>query len=70
MALEYFAYPLENSGVLFSEQKKLVGSVRLGALSFGGVAAMGLTLPVINIVIAPASVIGATLYVNEMKKEG
>jgi CysZ protein len=70
MALEYFAYPLENAGVLFSEQKQLVGSVRLGALSFGGVAAMGLTLPVINIVIAPAAVIGATLYVNELKKEG
>ncbi|MGR9012419.1 MAG: sulfate transporter CysZ, partial [Gammaproteobacteria bacterium] len=38
MALEYLAYPLENQGVLFSEQKDLVRSVKLGALSFGGLA--------------------------------
>ena len=70
MALEYMAYPLENAGVLFSEQKKIVRSIRLGALSFGGVAALGLTIPVLNIIVAPASVIGATIYLNEIKKEG
>jgi CysZ protein len=70
MALEYMAYPLENAGVLFSEQKKMVRSIRLGALSFGGVAALGLTIPVLNIIVAPAAVIGATIYFNEVKKEG
>ena len=70
MALEYMAYPLENAGVLFSEQKKIVRSIRLGALSFGGVAALGLTIPVLNIIVAPAAVIGATIYFNEVKKEG
>ena len=70
MALEYMAYPLENAGVLFSEQKKMVRSIRLGALSFGGVAALGLTIPVLNIIVAPAAVIGATIYLNEVKKEG
>lgn len=69
MALEYLAYPLENEGVLFSEQKNLVKSVRLGALSFGGLAVLGLTVPVLNIIIAPAAVIGATLYFNEIKKD-
>ena len=68
MALEYMAYPLENAGVLFTEQKQLVKSVRLGALSFGGVAAMGLTIPVLNIIVAPAAVIGATIYFNAVKK--
>ena len=68
MALEYMAYPLENEGVLFSEQKQLVKSVRLGALSFGGVAVMGLTIPVLNIIVAPAAVIGATIYFNEIKR--
>lgn len=70
MALEYMAYPLENEGVLFSEQKQLVKSIRLGALSFGGVAAMGLTIPVLNIIVAPAAVIGATIYFNEVRKQG
>jgi CysZ protein len=68
MALEYLAYPLENQGVLFSEQKELVKSVKLGALSFGGLAVLGLTIPVLNIVVAPAAVIGATLYINEIKQ--
>ncbi len=70
MALEYMAYPLENAGVLFSEQKQLVKSIRLGALSFGGVAVMGLTIPVLNIIVAPVAVIGATVYFNEVKKQG
>jgi len=69
MALEYMAYPLENQGVLFSEQKELVKSVRLGALSFGGLAVLGLTIPVLNIIVAPAAVIGATLYFNEIKRD-
>jgi len=63
------AYPLENQGVLFSEQKELVKSVRLGALSFGGLAVLGLTIPVLNIIVAPAAVIGATLYFNEIKRD-
>ena len=67
MALEYMAYPLENEGVLFSEQKQLLKSLRLGALSFGGITLMGLTLPLLNIVVAPAAVIGATIYMHEVK---
>ena len=69
MALEYMAYPLENAGLLFSEQKQLLKKVRLGALSFGGLAAMGLTIPVFNFIVAPAAVIGATIYFNEVKKD-
>ncbi|MDO9423999.1 MAG: sulfate transporter CysZ [Methylobacter sp.] len=69
MALEYLAYPLENEGVLFSEQKELVKSVRLGALSFGGLAVLGLTIPVLNIIVSPTAVIGATLYFNEIKRD-
>ncbi len=69
MSLEYMAYPLENAGVLFPEQKQLVKSIRLGALSFGGLAAMGLTIPLINIIIAPVAVIGATIYFNDVMKE-
>lgn len=69
MALEYLAYPLENQGVLFAEQKELVKSVKFGALSFGGLAVLGLTIPVLNVIIAPAAVIGATLYFNEIKRD-
>lgn len=70
MALEYMAYPLENEDVLFSEQKQLAKDIRLGALSFGGITMLGLTLPFLNIVVAPAAVIGATVYINEVKDAG
>jgi CysZ protein len=69
LAMEYMAYPLENEGLLFAEQKELLKSVRLGALSFGGLTMLGLTLPVLNIIIAPAAVIGATLYLHEMREK-
>lgn len=65
MALEYFAFPLENAGALFPEQKQLAKDMRLGSLSFGGVTMMGLTLPFVNILVAPAAVVGATIYIHE-----
>lgn len=69
VALEYFAYPLENQGMLFAEQKQLAKKMRLGALGFGGVTMAGLTVPLLNIIVAPAAVIGATVYVYEVKGE-
>ena len=68
MSLEYMAYPLENAGILFIEQKQLLKSMRWGALSFGGIGVLGLSIPIINIIIAPTAVIAATLYVNEVSE--
>ncbi len=66
MALEYTAYPMENAGLLFSEQKKILKSVRLGASSFGAIAALALSIPVLNFIVAPAAVVGATLYFSQL----
>ena len=66
MALEYFAYPLENAGFVFNDQRKLINEMKWGALSFGGLAAAGIALPVINVVVAPAAVIGATFYLHTL----
>ena len=68
MSLEYMAYPLENAGILFIEQKQLLKSIRWGALSFGGIAVLGLSIPFFNIIIAPAAVIAATIYVNDVNE--
>ena len=62
ISMEYFAYPLENEGVLFSEQRQALKSIRLGALSFGGMVLFALMIPVLNIVIPPIAVISATIY--------
>jgi len=68
IALEYMAYPLENEGLLFVDQRQTARSIRLGALSFGGISIAGLAIPVFNILVPPAAVIGATIYMHEMKE--
>jgi CysZ protein len=62
------SYPLESRGLLFAEQKNFMQQNRIGMLSFGGIIGFGLTLPVVNLLIAQAAVIGATLYVNRLDK--
>ncbi len=62
MGLEFMAYPLENKGMLFVEQKQQARSRRIGVLSFGGLAVVGLSIPVLNLIVAPTAVIAATVY--------
>ena len=69
LSLEYMAYPLENAGILFVDQKQLIKSMRWGTLSFGGMAVIGLSIPIINIIIAPSAVIAATIYINDVIEE-
>ncbi len=63
-ALEFFAYPLENQGLIFIQQREFIGTIRYSALGFGGLILIGLSIPLVNLFIAPAAVIGATLYVH------
>ncbi|MGY6275138.1 sulfate transporter CysZ [Methylomonas sp. MgM2] len=67
-AMEYMAYPLENRGLSFSDQKQFLQQSRWGALSFGGVAGLALTLPLVNFLIGQAAVIGATIYVHRLSE--
>ena len=69
LAMEFMAYPLENEGLLFVDQKRLIKTVWPGALSFGALTMIGLTLPVLNIIVGPAAVIGSTMYVYEMREK-
>ena len=62
ISMEYFAYPLENEGVSFSEQRQALKSIRVGALSFGAMILFALMIPVLNIFIPPIAVISATIY--------
>lgn len=66
MSMEYFAYPLENQGLLFKEQREALKVVRIGALSFGGIVLLVLTIPVLNIVMPPIAVISATIYRDKL----
>ena len=67
LSLEYFSYPLENHGLKFSQQREFLTGRRLEILGFGGAVMLGLAVPVLNILIPPAAVIGATLYCQSRK---
>ena len=68
-AMEYMAYPLESRGLTFPEQKQFLQQSRWGMLSFGGIAGLVLTLPLINLLIGQAAVIGATIYVQRLSEQ-
>lgn len=63
MGLEFMAYPLENKGLLFVEQKEQAKNRRVSVLSFGGLTVLGLSIPFANLIVAPVAVIGATVYI-------
>lgn len=68
IAMEFLAYPLENRGLPFPEQKQFLRQARFGVLSFGGLTGLGLSLPGINFFVGQTAVIAATLFVHRLKQ--
>ena len=70
LALEYMDYPMGNHGLLFPEQRARLKQRRMLSLGFGG-AAMGMTLiPVLNFLVMPTAVAGATaMWVERFGEE-
>lgn len=68
LALEYTDYPMGNNGLVFTEQRRVLFRHRSLSLGFGA-AVLGLTaIPVLNVIIMPAAVAGATaLWVERLK---
>jgi CysZ protein len=61
LTLQYVDYPMGNHGLKFREMRATLHRRRLVSLGFGAAAA-GLTMiPVVNFVVMPAAVAGATL---------
>ena len=68
LALEYSDYPMGNHGLRFSEIRVRLGGRRVLGLGFGAATA-GLTMiPVLNFIVMPSAVAGATaMWVREIK---
>lgn len=62
MALQYVDYPADNHKVSFSSLRSLLGHTRLSALGFGIPVALAAMVPILNLVVVPAAVCGATAY--------
>ena len=71
LALEYSDYPMGNNGLKFSEMRACLRRKRVLGLGFGAATA-GLTMvPVLNFIVMPSAVAGATaMWVGELSDEG
>jgi CysZ protein len=61
MAIQYCDYPMDNNKVSFRQMKVMLAQRRLTSLSFGAIVQVGMMIPLVNLVMMPAAVIGATL---------
>jgi CysZ protein len=62
MSIQYCDYPMDNNKVPFKRMTQLLAERRLTSISFGGIVQIGSLVPILNLIVMPAAVIGATLY--------
>ena len=62
MSIQYCDYPMDNNKVSFKEMLRLLKKQRLTSLGFGAVVQLGMMVPIVNFIMMPTAVIGATLY--------
>lgn len=69
LAIQYADYPMANNDIEFKNQRKLLGKKRMLVLGFGGIVMVGMMIPVVNFIILPCAVAGATLmYLDHFKQ--
>lgn len=70
MALQYVDYPADNHRVSFPQLRDQLRRSRLTTFGFGIPVALGAMVPLLNLVMVPAAVCGATAYwVRERQTE-
>lgn len=62
---EYMDYPLDNHGIRLRQQRRLLRRQRWLITSFGGWVMLLNMVPIVNILVMPAAVSGATLLMLE-----
>ena len=60
LAVTYVDYPMANHGIEFTELRARLAERRLLSLGFGGAAMVALAVPVLNFLVIPGAVAGAT----------
>jgi len=66
-ALEYWDAPMGNHGALFGEVRRFARNHRPSAFGFGATVAVASSIPIVNFVVMPIAVAGATaLWVEQL----
>lgn len=60
LSIEYMDYPLGNYGLAFPEIRKKIAEKRLLSLGFGSAATVATMIPILNFLVMPVAVAGAT----------
>jgi len=69
VALEYMDFPMGNHGIRFADQRRLLARRRLLGLGFGASVSVALMVPLLQFLVIPAAVAGATaLWVEELRE--
>ncbi|MEH6450022.1 MAG: sulfate transporter CysZ [Oleispira sp.] len=68
LTLQYLDYALDNNGHSFQDLHQALKLQPLTTLGFGFIVAVGFMIPVVNLLVMPAAVCGATLYWSEQIK--
>jgi CysZ protein len=68
LTLEYMDYPMGNHGITFPEQRQRLQQHHSLGLGFGGVTMLANSIPLVNFLVMPSAVAGATaLWVGHLK---
>jgi CysZ protein len=62
MAVQYIDYPADNNQLGFAQMLTWLHQKRWQSLSFGGITYLVLLIPLVNVLMMPAAVAGATLF--------
>ncbi|MBR9828948.1 MAG: sulfate transporter CysZ [Oceanospirillales bacterium] len=62
MSIQYCDYPMDNNKVSFAQMKQLMKARRVTSIGFGALVQVGMLVPVVNLILMPAAVIGATIF--------
>lgn len=69
LALQYLDYPLGNHGLRFNAQRRHLRAQPLLGLGFGGAVLLATLIPLVNLLVMPAAVAGATqLWVERLRR--
>lgn len=68
LTLEYADFPMANHGTSFSQIREILASKRLLSLGFGSMVMLATLIPLVNFLVMPIAVAGATkMYIEEFK---
>lgn len=68
LAIQYCDYPFDNHKISFARMRNALQEQRIMSFSFGALVSLFSVLPIVNLVIMPVAVCGATaMWVNEYR---